>query len=370
MQPVLPAQADLRELTSHRDEACVSIYLRSSPIPRESDESRIALKGAVAHAERELKEKGIDPEQLREIIGPLEDLDDDPDFWTDQTRGFAIFAAPGFLRVFRLINDLRNHLAVGDRFDIGMLLRAVSFSHEAFVLTLTEGTIELYTLSSSQAVRHLELQLPDDVHSVLEYTTNEDDSPMPRAQGANGEKTEQRKYCRIVQDAVLNAIGDSTIPLILAASTELEPAYRAINRYRHLAEQGIGANPESLSLVDLTERARAILDDLHSAELASWWEHFEVERSRDKATTDLGHVARAATAAAIDELVFDMDSPLEGSIDEAGALEVARGVSADSYGIVDEIAARVLRSGGTVRAVRSADMPVGSPVAAVLRYPY
>jgi len=370
MQPVLPTQTDLRELTSHRDEACVSIYLRSSPIPRESDESRIALKGAVAHAERELKEKGMEPDQLREIIGPLEELDDDSIFWTDQTRGFAIFAAPGFLKVYRLINDLRNHLAVGDRFDIGMLLRAVSFSHEAFVLTLTEGTIELYALTSSQPVRHLELQLPDDVHSVLEYTTSEDDAPMPRAQGARGEKTEQRKYCRIAQDAVLDAIGESTIPLILAASIDLEPAYRAVNHYRHLAEQGVGANPESLSLVELTERARAILDDLHAADLTSWWEHFELERSRDKATADLGHVARAATAAAIDELVFDMDSTLEGSIDEAGALQVAPGASADTYGIVDEIAARVLRAGGTARAVRSGDMPPGSPVAAVLRYPY
>ncbi len=36
---------------------------------------------------------------------------------------------------------------------------------------------------------------------------------------------------------------------------------------------------------------------------------------------------------------------------------------------IDEIAARVLRSGGRVRAVRSTDLPDGAPVAAVLRFP-
>jgi len=37
--------------------------------------------------------------------------------------------------------------------------------------------------------------------------------------------------------------------------------------------------------------------------------------------------------------------------------------------LVDEIAARVLRTGGTVKAVRSDDLPDDSPVAATFRGP-
>jgi hypothetical protein len=41
---------------------------------------------------------------------------------------------------------------------------------------------------------------------------------------------------------------------------------------------------------------------------------------------------------------------------------------AATYGIVDEIARRVLLAGGRVLAVRAADMPGEGPVAAILRY--
>jgi hypothetical protein len=41
---------------------------------------------------------------------------------------------------------------------------------------------------------------------------------------------------------------------------------------------------------------------------------------------------------------------------------------AASYGVVDEIARRVLLSGGRVLAVRSDDVPGGGSVAAILRY--
>jgi len=40
-----------------------------------------------------------------------------------------------------------------------------------------------------------------------------------------------------------------------------------------------------------------------------------------------------------------------------------------SYGVVDEIARRVLSSGGRVLAVRGAEVPGGGPVAAIFRYP-
>jgi hypothetical protein len=41
---------------------------------------------------------------------------------------------------------------------------------------------------------------------------------------------------------------------------------------------------------------------------------------------------------------------------------------AASYGVVDEIARRVLLSGGRVLAVRGDDVPGGEPLAAILRY--
>ena len=373
MQPVLPTETDLHELTNRRDEACVSIYLASSPLPKERDESRIALKSLVADAARELSARGVDREQAESAIAGLESLDDDSAFWAGQARGFALFAAPGDLRVFRLLGDVRRHVSVGDRFDVGILLRAISFDHSAFVLAVTEGSVHLYSLVDNEPLREIALPgLPDDLHSVLEYTTPADQAAPPRALGANGEKTEQRRYCRLVQDAVVEQVGAGSLPLILASTTELEPAYRSVNRYRGLADRAIKANPESLAPSQLAERARGILHELHVAEIRAWCERFELERSRDRATSDLGHVARAATAAAVDDLLFDMDADLSGTIDEDGVLRLSGDTGSEiaHYGILDEIAARVLRSGGTVRAARASDLPEGAAVAAILRYAF
>ncbi|MBC7724974.1 MAG: hypothetical protein H7146_09555 [Burkholderiaceae bacterium] len=378
MPHVLPTRSDLQELSGSRHPASVSIYLATSPLPAARDESRIALKTMVADVARTLHPQRSS-DDVPELLHRLETLGDEGDLWGDSSRGIAVFASPGTLRVFRLVGDIRSQATVGDRFDIGTLLRAVAFDHSAHILALTEGSVHLYSLTNNDRLRELDLpDLPADLATTLEHLTTADQSAPPRALGANGDKTEQRRYCRIVHDAVLARIAQDPageVPLILAASVDLEPAFRAVNRHRGLAEQGVHANPESLTPAQLADRARAILHELHVAELTAWCERFELERSRDLATSDLGHVARAATAAAVGDLLFDMDSVLQGSIDDDGVLSLTD-VSADgaadvaSYRVVDEIAARVLRAGGTVRAARTDDLPEGSPVAAILRYAF
>ncbi len=67
--------------------------------------------------------------------------------------------------------------------------------------------------------------------------------------------------------------------------------------------------------------------------------------------------------------MVDIDEVVPGTIDEvAGAVTFATEESASTYGIVDEIAARVMAGGGRVVAVRRADIPGEASVAAILRY--
>ncbi|WP_229382398.1 hypothetical protein [Microbacterium schleiferi] len=129
------------------------------------------------------------------------------------------------------------------------------------------------------------------------------------------------------------------------------------------------AHPDSLDDEALEEKARSILDDYEEGLLAAWRERFGTLRAQGLATDSLDDVAVAAANAAIDELLFDMDSSAEGTIDDRGRVERATAPGAESTVLVDEIAARVLRTGGTVRAARHDEMVEGSPVAATLRFP-
>lgn len=368
MRLSLPTAHDLSELTGHRGGASVTVYLASSPLPDRTEAVQIALKDALAQAEKQLREAGISADDMASIVRAVRELESDHEFWQHQARAIALFVAPGVLRAFRLANELKSHTAVGDRFDLGPLLRASTFKHGGYVLSVSEGLVQLLELSATERPTVIKLKLPAELDSVLERADNGGKADPPRAEGATGQRIEQQRYCRLVQDAVLAVIDDPTLPMVLVASRDLEPAYRVINTYPALMEEGIDAHPESMSVDELDERARKILDEHYASDLSEWRELFGSRRSNGLATSQLSETARAATSGAVEELLFDMNSTVEGSIDDSGVVHDSDQPGPTSYGIVDEIAARVLRTGGTVRAVRSEDLPDSTPVAAMLRF--
>jgi hypothetical protein len=69
-------------------------------------------------------------------------------------------------------------------------------------------------------------------------------------------------------------------------------------------------------------------------------------------------------------LLVDIDEVVPGKVSEVdGSTTFADRPSAGSYGVVDEIARRVIHAGGRVLGVRKIDIPGGKSLAAVLRYP-
>jgi stalled ribosome rescue protein Dom34 len=110
------------------------------------------------------------------------------------------------------------------------------------------------------------------------------------------------------------------------------------------------------------------LDTAYNAQIGQDKELFEKRTGQGRAATDLTDVARAATYGAVELLFVDIDEVIPGTIDESGVVTLADTASARTYGVVDEIATRVLASGGRVIAIRRADIPGGGGVAAILRY--
>lgn len=103
--------------------------------------------------------------------------------------------------------------------------------------------------------------------------------------------------------------------------------------------------------------------------MTSWRERFGLRRNQGRASTDVAQVARAATFKAVQSLLVDMDRVIDGHVDETdGRIDEAMAPGASSHSVLNEIARRVLLSGGEVLSVRKEDLPDGAPVAAILRY--
>lgn len=369
---------DLVRLTRHRHAASVTLYVDSprtgngaqrAPVAHDTEKARAKLRAAADKARAQLKELGIASAESQAIAERLAELEGDRDFWGTSARSLAVFVSPEGLDAFRLRNELPSHSAVGDRFDTGPLLRATTFPHHGYVLAVTEGEVRLIALQSDSTHQRVPLtELPANAADVLEPEKHGGGQlDRHRADGTLGPKVEQRRYCTVVQEAVKAAIGDDERPIVLAASDDLTPAYREVNTADELLAEGIGANPASLDDAELAARGRAVLERHYASVLADWSERFEKRRAQGRGSTDLEAIAKAAAAGQVESLLYDIADRQEGEIDEFGAVTVAETDGPDTYALVDELAARVLQSGGTVIAVRRDEVPGDGSVAAVFR---
>jgi hypothetical protein len=353
-----------------RDARCVSIYVPTSPLTQDAQAGRIELKTLAGEAVGQLEAVGADRRAVADVRESLDGVVDDDDFWAEQARSLAVFAAPGILRTFRLPNRLTAGVEVGDRFYVKPLLRAISFPQAAFVLALAAGSVRLVEILPEGPPFSVAVpDLPSDAASAAGKASIAGRSPSRRVQGSEGQKVRLRQFARKVDHALRGVIGGLELPLILAATAPLDSIYRSLTSYPHLVETGIAGSPEGASDGELAAAARAILDDVYARELSALRDAFDLRFSQDRASTDVAAIARAATYGAVDTLLVDIDGKVPGHVDEDTGAMTSAADDASSYGVVDEIARRVLLSGGRVLAVRGSDVPGGGPVAAIQRYP-
>jgi Bacterial archaeo-eukaryotic release factor family 11 len=363
----IPTRTELEQLLAVRDPLCVSLYVPTSPLTQEAQGGRIELKTLTADAMGQLEAAGAPRRAVTELREPLEELVDDDGFWAEQAHSLAVFAAPGVVRTFRLPNRLTSEVEVGDRFYVKPLLRSVTFPQAAFVLALAAGGVRVVEVAADGPAFVVDVPgLPTDLADSLGAAAER--SQSARLIGAEGDKVRLRQFARAVDQALRGLLAGRQLPLILAATEPLDSIYRSLNSYPALAATGIRGNPEALTDDDLAAAARSVLDEVYAAELAAVREGFGIRFHDGRASSDVATVARAATAGAVDTLLVDIDDKVPGVVDEeTGAVALADDDAA-SYGVVDEIARRVLLTGGRVLAVRRDDLPDPTPVAATLRH--
>jgi hypothetical protein len=365
----IPTRAQVDRLLDERRPSSVAIYLPTDPVSN-GDAERIALGNLASEAERQLAAAGVAKSEIAEIREELDDLVDDDEFWRFQARSLAVFVTPEALTTFRLPNRLTEMVEVSDRFHVKPLLRALTFPEIALVLALAQGSVRLIEVAPDVEPGPIRVPgLPADVASSVGKASIADRAPSGRLQGSEGQKVRMRQYARRVDEALRPLLNGLRMPLILAAAEPLDAVFRSVCTYPHLAATGIAGNPETKSDAELVDEARTVLDGLNAAALREVQELYGRRESESRASSDLAVVARAATMGAVDTVFVDIDQSIPGTVDEqTGAVDLDEADDAVNYGVVDEIARRVWRMGGTVLAVRREDVPGAGPVAAILRY--
>lgn len=371
----LPTVDDFARLGSRTDHA-ISIYVQTSPSPEERAVSQAVAKSSFDDAVSRLKERGAHRAVIENLRGQWSQIAEDHDLWGRLSSSLALFIAPEFTEVYVLPNRLENQHQVADYFDIGQLLRAVTFPHEAYAVTLSANGWQLWHATASRRVAPVALigDHPADAAEATHRDSVQGRQHTSKLVGDEGKKRLLDRYAQRVAEAVEYELthggAPRDVPVFVFAADPLLSQFedhfsRSVMRIRGAADE-LGAD-----VVD--GEIRRGLDDGHVANVTARLEKIGDDVSAGLVATDLAEIARAATLGAVAELVFDFTVDVYGLVDDATG-EVQRAPEGEqhlddgtpAYDLLSRIALTVLHRGGDVVAVRDheAKSPIWNGVAA------
>ena len=366
-----PTRAELLALAALRADACVSLYLETTPVSTEIGASRIAYANAVREAIAQLDAAGLDKRRRWPLEEQFDDLAEDDAFWERQARSLAVLATPDHIWTFRLANRVAPTVQVSDRLHLKPLLRAVTHAHAGFVLALAENSVRLIEFFPDMAPVEVRVaDMPKDAASAVGKASINDRSHSQRIVGSEGKKVRLRQYARAVDAALRAALPEATAPMILASNPPLDEVFRSVASYPPLLGEGFRGEIDRMTPLELAQAARPILDAAYAAEIAERRALHARRADQGRASTDIATVASAAARGAVESLLVDMDRVLPGTVDEeTGAVTFAEAEGPSSYGVLDRVALMGLATGADVLAVRADDLPDSASLAATFRYP-
>ena len=362
----------LKELASHRNEPCVTIYIPTHVKGREIEQDPIRLKNAISTAEAELEKLGVDDGRKATLLARMRDRIDDRDFWRHQGSGLAIFASSTMYEEVRLRVPVNERVRVSDRFLITPLVEATG-EHSVYVLALSRGNARLFQLGEQGGA---ELELPEGTPRSMEdanWFIDREAQLQDRAKTTGGEfhghgdtggteRADLRRFLRELSDGVKVVVGDN--PVIVAAVNELAAAYQHDAHHR-VSQHVIPGNPDNLDLTELRERAANVIEASRSEKMSELEHRWNESLGRKTATKGIISTVIAAHHGRVETLLVGDTSPIWGTFDpDEVEVIVYDERGHDHRNLVDDSIRATLRHGGKIVRVRKIEDDIGS----LLRY--
>ncbi|HYC44320.1 MAG TPA: hypothetical protein VED01_02440 [Burkholderiales bacterium] len=384
----IPAYQRLRPLLGQHATPCLSLY---QPTYRQfpgSQQNAVRFRNLVRDLKAALAQKhpGADAAAL---MRPFDALAEDSAFWAHPQDGVAVFAAPGFWHVEKIQQTVSEAVVVNDHLYLKPLVRALQSEDTYQILAIDRAAVKLYQGNryvldeipmAPSVPRTIEEALGPEV--AIQGVQNKGDYGRAPARtnaptgamfhGHGGKMDEPRldmeRFFRAVDRAITEAHSKaSTLPLILAALPEYHTHFRDVSHNPYLLDQGIEGNPNAMQPDELREQAWRIMEPRYHWRLQQLLDAYHAGRARGVATDDLTHALEFATDGRVGTLLIEDGRRLAGFVDG----RMPRRTADDEPGagdILDDLAERVLNTGGQVVVVPKASMPTATGLAAVFRY--
>ena len=366
----LPTRAEILKLAEARSAPCVTIYVSTTPVTEAAQADRTSLKNLFTDAMHQLEAVETPKRSVWPMQTAIAEIEEDDEFWAHQANSLAIFLTPDSMRTYRLPSKLDNQVHVSDRFHLKPILRAVTFPHDAYILAIGMGAVRLIEISADLPPHPVKVAgLPTGMADAIGRRSHVASRAKMRGAEESSQNALLTRYARVVDEVLRPVLSGQERPLIIAAAEPMASIFRSVSTYPHTVGENLGGSADDTADHVLAPQARSVLDRLYATEIAALGELYAIRESQGRAITDVAHAARAATYGAIHTTVVHTDATIADSGPD-GHLQVlcAAAPSAGTYGVVDEIVSRALKSCARVIAARRDDIPGKGVLAAILRY--
>jgi hypothetical protein len=260
-----------------------------------------------------------------------------------------------------------------------------------YILALSQNAVRL--LHASQYTVN-ELDLPEDMSKNLSEAIGADDperqlqfhtaGSSAKGSGAEGagaplyhghadpdERVNLLRYFLEVDRGISSVLHDEQAPLVLAGVDYLLPLYRERNSYKHLLDDAVLGNPDTLKPEELQAQAWDVVQPHFSQALKEAEEQYHENLAHEQASGDIRTVVPAATYGKVDRLFVAVGVHQWGSFDATNnSVEIhqQQEPGKGDVDLLDTAALNTILNGGTVYAVNPDEVPGQGVVAAIFRY--
>ncbi|MDP2813738.1 MAG: hypothetical protein Q8N92_04735 [Erysipelotrichaceae bacterium] len=368
-----------QDLPLDKEGPFISLYQTTQVHPLDKG-NIITFKNLMKEALKLIEER-YDKRIVEKYASQLQEIISDLDFWLYATQGIAVYVNQDECVVFRLSQPVENQVFVSDSIYIRPAIATFQNQINAYVLALAKDHFNVY---ECDAVSIKPVELPDSIETTLKEvlgdqktdafvgfgsTGTRNSTGLFYGQGGKKEEVDvdTEKFFRYVDKTVHEELSKKKpIPVILTSVSKNQTVFRKISNNPFLSVEGIPISPDSVSVEELCEHTRAVLQPAKRKRLQTLVERGAKALADERASDHVDEVATAAVAGQIESLLIDYEKRYLASIDWQTMKIVKRSGEHDTD-LFDEIAKVVLKNRGKVYIIDSAMMPTTTGICAIYR---
>ncbi|MGH9866602.1 MAG: hypothetical protein ACREAA_00350 [Candidatus Polarisedimenticolia bacterium] len=368
----------------------VSLYFPTDRAKLDFRQDPVRLKKALKEAEEKLVQAGLRSPDARKMLSPAHFPLEDPA--NPRGDGMAFFADPTRHELHHLPFDVPERVVVAGHVHLKPMLPLLAGDGLFQVLAVSQKEVRLLE-ATRDGVRRLHLeQVPMGVDEALKYDVVQVQRflhVLPAQGGhpsreralfhghgegsADSRKTRATEYLRQVARGIESQLHDLRAPIVFSGAEWLLPILREASGWPNLLDEFIAGNSEMASDDELRSRAWAIVGPRFDRIRRDDEERFDQLAGSGRTTTSLAEVVRAAHEGLVETLFAAADAHVWGWYHEDSRQLVREDdLPAAALGggedLVDRAAVETAVRRGKVYITPRERMPVGSELAAILRY--